>query len=120
MCFEGNSAPLSAAYLNSQLAILWQNAVDCARDEDVNQVDLNSHEFHKSRYTRALAYYHHIGERTSKTSWTLETLPFYAVFDKPDLQFICNHEAIISLTVQSGHLRLDLDGKVNGASQPNK
>ena len=33
-------------------------------------------------------------------------LPFFAEFGKPEIKFICNHDAMLTLTITRGHIRL--------------
>lgn len=122
MCFQGNSATLSASYLNSQLSALWKNGFDCAADEAAGHTDPSPDASIKSKYTRALYEYQYIPEKLSKSNLTRDEVPFYATFSQPELKFICNHEAVLSLSLKSGHLRVDYDTKkANGrAADPNQ
>ncbi|GJE95840.1 hypothetical protein PsYK624_120300 [Phanerochaete sordida] len=115
MCFQGNAAPMSASYINSQLAILWKNAHDCAADEVHGNTDPSPNAGTKSAYTRALYEYQYIPESHAGLNIARSDAHFYATFGQPELKFICNHEAVLSLTLKSGHLRVDYDAKkVNG------
>ena len=116
MCFEGNSASLSSTYLNSQLASLWKNAVTCSDNGDVKA---NSLDFHKSKYTRALAEYHYIREGVIEYPLTSDLL-FHASFLTPHLKFVCNHDAILFLTIKTGHMYVNHDGKANGSAHLRK
>ena len=108
MCLEGNSAPLSIRYLNAQLSSLWENARHCAQQSDKTRaIDIASPEYEKSKYTRALAQYHFFGKKIPKGVRSTKDFLFYALFAKPELKFICNHEAVLILTVQEGHVNLD-------------
>lgn len=107
MCLEGNSASLSIRYLNAQLGSLWENAHQCAHDSGVDPNDVKSQDYDKSKYTRALAQYHFFGRKAPKTVRTTDDLLFYAQFGRPELKFICNHEAVFFLTVTEGHVNLD-------------
>ncbi|PSS11038.1 hypothetical protein PHLCEN_2v3334 [Hermanssonia centrifuga] len=107
MCHDGNSASLSVRYLNAQLSALWENATECVKESGSNVLDVKSQEYEKSKYTRALAQFHYLGKKAPKTISSTEDLLFYATFDKPQLKFVCNHEAVLSLTIKSGHLNLD-------------
>lgn len=105
MCFEGNSAPLSATYLASQLVALHKNAAECAADHS-DGINFASTEYAKSKYTRALAQYHHLDPKVPEEHLGVDDLPFAATFDAPDLRFVCNHEAVLFLNLSGGHLRL--------------
>ena len=107
MCLEGNSAPLSIRYLNAQLSSLWENARHCVKHSGVELHDVKSHEYEKSKYTRALAQYQFFGKKIPKVVRSTKDFLFYASFGKPELKFICNHEAVLFLTVQEGHVNLD-------------
>ena len=98
-----NSAPLSARYLNSQLDAQWQNAVECS-SHGANAA-FRSVEYEKSKYTRALRHFDLLSRKPPKNVSTDE-LFFTATFGKPELKFICNHEAVFSLKIEQGHLNL--------------
>lgn len=114
MCHDGNSASLSVRYLNSQLTSLWENAVECT-EEGGHTHDFASAHYEKSKYTRALAQYHFFGNRALKMVDSTDDLLFFATFAKPELKFICNHEAVLCVTVENGHLNLQY-GKANATS----
>lgn len=66
MCIDGNSAPLSVRYLNSQLTALWQNARDCVNwashhGGESDSVNLSSEDYVRHKYQRALAQFHYMG-----------------------------------------------------------
>ena len=108
MCHDCNSASLSVRYINAQLTALWENAVECINSTKNNASDVRSTQYEKSKYTRALAQYHYFGKRAPKAqSLTVDDFHFYATFGKPSLKFICNHDAVISFTIEKGHANLD-------------
>ncbi|KAJ3540782.1 hypothetical protein NM688_g6177 [Phlebia brevispora] len=107
MCHDGNSAPLSVRYLNSQLTTLWQNAVQCTDESKNGTLDVASQEYEKSKYTRALAQFHYFGARAPTSVSSTGDFFFYARFGQPDLKFICNHEAIVSFSIERANLNLD-------------
>ncbi|CAL1696314.1 unnamed protein product [Somion occarium] len=107
MCLEGNSAPLSIRYLNAQLTSLWENAVQCSKDSSTNAYDVKSQAYEKSKYTRALGQFQYFGNKAPKVVRSTEDLLFYATFGKPEVKFICNHEAVLFLTIKEGHANLD-------------
>ena len=103
MCLDGNSAELSSHYVNSQLQALWENASKCA--EHAAHLDYKSIAYEKSRNTRALREYHYMTRR-SKQGLKETELFFSARFGKPELKFICNHEAWLCVKIEKGHLNL--------------
>lgn len=105
MCNDGNSATQSVRYLNSQLAALFQNASECVQN-CAPILDFKSVDYDKTKYTRSLAEFHFVGPKPKKVYSTSE-LFFSATFSQPKLTFICNHEAILYLTIKSGHFNLD-------------
>lgn len=103
MCFEGNSAPLSNRYLNAQLFALWENAVDCYK-QDLSPpldppVDSNS------KQTRALAQFHYVDQPEGNPGDAI--VPFYAEFDQPKVECICDNAALLFLVIKQGHIDLD-------------
>ncbi|KAF7354146.1 hypothetical protein MVEN_01102100 [Mycena venus] len=107
MCNDGNSAPQSIRYLNAQLAALWENADDCAKQAGKNP-NFKSEHWEKGKYTRALAQYHYLGKKTGSKITGEKDLLFSASFDKPTLEVICNHEVVLHLTIRDGHLNTEL------------
>ncbi|KAF7351634.1 hypothetical protein MSAN_01596000 [Mycena sanguinolenta] len=105
MCFEDNSAPLSVRYLNAQLSAMWKNAVECVgyTGTKTTTVDLRSSDYQKHKYTRSLAEFHFAGLAPTRGSIAVENLFFNGVFGQPRLEFICNHEAVLYLTLLEGH-----------------
>lgn len=103
MCIDGNSAALSVRYLNAQLQALWENADECSKH--AGYTDFKSAEYDKSRYTRAIREFHYLTKRSAK-NLSEEELFFVAKFSQPKLKFICNHEAVLFLTIQTGHFNL--------------
>ncbi|KAJ6457917.1 hypothetical protein C8R45DRAFT_560881 [Mycena sanguinolenta] len=104
MCFDDNSAPLSVRYLNAQLSAMWRNAVECAgyKGTKTTTIDLRSSEYQKHKYTRSLAEFHFVGLAPTRGSIAVENLFFHGVFGQPRLEFICNHEAVLYLTLLEG------------------
>ncbi|TFK43794.1 hypothetical protein BDQ12DRAFT_662371 [Crucibulum laeve] len=85
-------------YLNSQLAALWENATDCAKKSGEGLIKPLDH----VRYDLALAEFH-VGHAGSENTDKM----FTAVFDKPRLEFICNHDAVLYLKIRDGYLNCD-------------
>ncbi|KAJ7263473.1 hypothetical protein C8J57DRAFT_1629561 [Mycena rebaudengoi] len=107
MCNDGNSAPQSIRYLNAQLAALWENADDCAKQAG-NNPNFKSEHWEKGKYTRALAQYHYLGKKSTSKITGVKDLLFSASFGKPTLEVICNHEVVLHLTIKDGHLNTEL------------
>ena len=103
MCLDGNPASLSVRYMNAQIHSLWENAKECASQGHYS--DFKSTEYEKSRYTRALGEYHFLSKKSPK-GLSIDELFFFAEFAAPKLEFICNHEAVLHLKIESGHLNL--------------
>lgn len=115
MCVDGNAAPASVRYLNAQLAASWQNAHECAAHyHDHATVDLESASYKKSEYMRSLAEYYYAGEYAPRGPIRKDQLFFRASFGQPRLQFVCNHDAILHLSIH-GHLNTNIS-KVNSSS----
>ncbi|KAF7328255.1 hypothetical protein MVEN_02565400 [Mycena venus] len=111
MCNDGNSAPQSIRYLNAQLAALWENADDCAKQAGKNP-NFKSEHWEKGKYTRALAQYHYLGKKAVSKITGEKDLLFSASFGKPTLEVICNHEVVLHLTIRDGHLNTELTNAV--------
>ena len=101
MCHDGNSATQSVRYLNAQVISLYQNAADCV-ESCGTLLNFKSEEYDKTKYSRSLAQYHYIGPKPKQVISTQE-LFFFANFAAPKVTFICNHEAILYLTIKDGH-----------------
>ena len=116
MCHDGNSASLSVRYINAQLTALWENAVECMNSTKNNTWDVRSIEYDKSKYTRALAQYHYFGKKAPKAqNLSVNDFHFYATFGKPEIRFICNHDALLTLTIDAGHANLDTTRVLTGS-----
>ncbi|KAF7366826.1 hypothetical protein MSAN_00940900 [Mycena sanguinolenta] len=104
MCLNDNSASLSVRYINSQLSAMWENAAECVRHGgEQTKVDLRSTEYLKHQYTRSLAEFHFAGFPAPKGEIAVDDLFFHGSFGEPSLEFICNHEAVLHLTLQNYH-----------------
>ncbi|KAF8884776.1 hypothetical protein BD779DRAFT_1739314 [Infundibulicybe gibba] len=91
MCLGQNSAHHAVHYLNSQLGSLYENSVECVKHAGSGLKPLE-----RVRYDFALAEFH-VGAK-QRTKFALkDDMMFSAVFGKPRLEFICNHEAILYL-----------------------
>ncbi|KAJ8463539.1 hypothetical protein ONZ45_g17545 [Pleurotus djamor] len=107
MCLNGNKALLSCEYIKSQLHARWVNAQTCAdseHSEAKTHVEFRSayHDesyYAESRYTRALAEFQFAG-KNPPNSIAKDALAFDATFDEPKLEFICNHEAAMTINIK--------------------
>lgn len=105
MCFDNNSAHLSNRYFNAQLAALWENATDCYEQDIAKGLDSTSMEQEYNTYTRALMQYHY-AEDIKRTIGN-DIAPFYAEFNQPRIECICEHAALLSLHIKQGHIDLN-------------
>ncbi|KAH9937112.1 uncharacterized protein B0H18DRAFT_867006 [Fomitopsis serialis] len=102
MCFGENCALQATQYVNAQLAVLHANAMSCFREHENSQKP----EEHL-RYGHALydfVYGKVAKRRQTKAGYDTE---FHALFDKPVIDFICNHDAILRIKIKSGHYYMD-------------
>ncbi|KAI0754908.1 hypothetical protein C8Q80DRAFT_1094717 [Daedaleopsis nitida] len=93
MCSDENGAPHAVRYLNAQLAVLHENARRCL-DE------------HEQARTEESKHYHALAEYTLQKPGTSD-IAFQASFDKPELDFVCDHDAILHLRLSNCRLILD-------------
>ncbi|PIL22499.1 hypothetical protein GSI_15188 [Ganoderma sinense ZZ0214-1] len=93
MCSDENGAPHAARYLNAQLAVLHENAQKCLEEHDQARTVENKHFYALAEFT-----VHKPGHIDSA---------FHAMFGKPELEFVCNHDVIIHLHLKTSHLTLD-------------
>ncbi|KAI0706320.1 hypothetical protein C8Q76DRAFT_818580 [Earliella scabrosa] len=91
MCSDKNGAPHTVRYLNAQLAVHHENARICLEEHDGTE---------ENKHFYALAGYTVLKPGTSDTA-------FYAAFNRPKLEFVCNHDAILHLALANSHLVLD-------------
>ncbi|KAJ7651380.1 hypothetical protein FB45DRAFT_820896 [Roridomyces roridus] len=115
MCNDGNSAPQSIRYLNAQLAALWANADDCAKQAGKNP-NFKSEKWQQGKYTRALAQYQHFGfnKKSAGKISNVKELLFNASFSKPTLEVICNHELVLHITLAEGHVNMEPNANKSG------
>ncbi|CCM02877.1 uncharacterized protein FIBRA_04991 [Fibroporia radiculosa] len=97
MCVGENCAPQAVHYVNAQLTALYENALDCVKTHD--NADKPGEHF---KYSHALADFSFV-DPYIKGHHTM----FQANFGKPRLEFICNHDAVLHLTITKGYYRLD-------------
>ncbi|GJJ16021.1 hypothetical protein Clacol_010300 [Clathrus columnatus] len=101
MCLGENSANHAVHYVNAQLTALWENSVECTEHAGKNLKPLD-----RIRYDFALREFHVGSTQRSKTTGEPE-LMFSAIFDRPRIEFICNHEAVLYLKIKEGHFNRD-------------
>ena len=106
MCRDGNSASQSARYINGQLTTLWENAVECVEDGG-EYIDACAEDYEKRTFVRAPAQFYFYGKKAPRTVLFPDSLLFEARFGKPELKFVCNHEAVLYINIKSGRLNLE-------------
>ncbi|EIN09933.1 hypothetical protein PUNSTDRAFT_133706 [Punctularia strigosozonata HHB-11173 SS5] len=108
MCQHGNSSTLSKRFIAAQLRALWENARECAEYGDrqgSDVVDFSSPNYVKYRSVRILAEWY-LPAPSVKGPVSKRDLLFAASFAEPTLDFVCNHEAILHLKIQTGHMNM--------------
>ncbi|KAI0720523.1 hypothetical protein C8T65DRAFT_633331 [Cerioporus squamosus] len=93
MCSDENSAPNAVRYLNAQLAVLHENAKRCLDEHDQARTEDNKR-------------FYALAEFVVQKPGTCDSA-FRASFGKPELELICDHDAVLHLTLTSGQLLLD-------------
>ena len=107
MCLSKNNAFLSEAYLRSQLTGLWRGADHCAEETQGNYLDMAEPDYEQCKAARAFAQYYFFGNCVPSSIQSPSDLFFYASFDEPSLQFVCNHNVILTLTLNTASLEVD-------------
>lgn len=112
MCVGENCAPQAVHYMNAQLAALYDNARACLDDHHVTEKKPEetsrflrrstsaTHSRIRTGYSHALAEYKYFDGHKDEPK-------FSASFDKPWVEFICNHDVILHLKIREGYYRLD-------------
>ncbi|KAH9854755.1 hypothetical protein C2E23DRAFT_726184 [Lenzites betulinus] len=100
MCSEENGAPHAVRYLNAQLIVLHENARRCLEEHPQARREDNQQFYALAEF--AIQRPGVVSYAPSKS----ESL-FYACFTPPKLQFICDHDALLTFTVQEGHIVID-------------
>ncbi|THH00496.1 hypothetical protein EW145_g7068 [Phellinidium pouzarii] len=103
MCL-GNRAESSSHYINSQLRALYENAVKCTENHGTGFKPSES----AVEYSTCLYEFYGPGKHSRAAR---RDLPFFATFGCPRIEFVCNHEVILFLDIQEGHLNLDFNKK---------
>ncbi|GBE84865.1 predicted protein [Sparassis crispa] len=105
MCVGENCAPQAVHYINAQLAALYDNALSCVKDHG------NAHRSEdRFKYSHALVDFS-FGESHGDAK-------FQAVFRKPELEFICNHDAFFRIKIESGHYHLNHSSEASLEGSP--
>lgn len=117
MCVGENCAPQAVHYMNAQLAALYENAADCIKHHDWSTKP--AEQFSTYLLTTQLKrpadltdcrmseYSHALAEFTFTNPYSRNQTMFHATFGKPEIEFICNHDAILRLKIRKGYYRLD-------------
>ncbi|KAI0667298.1 hypothetical protein C8Q78DRAFT_1082416 [Trametes maxima] len=87
MCLGENLAPFATRYLNAQLTALYENAKLCVSEHPEARDELNQQFSALAQYAIGIA-----GQPTTALQ---------AIFGKPELQFICNHNVVLKLEIVS-------------------
>ena len=114
MCLD-NSAAISVQYLNAQLGALWENAKTCS-EACAGPTDFKSPEYGKTRHTRAFREFHYLTKHPA-TNLTPEELFFTAKFGRPQLKFICSHEAVLFLEIEEGRYNTEYQDSLNSGAR---
>lgn len=109
MCIDGENAAHISEYINTQLLGLYKIAVDCSiHHNETPRYDAGGQLVKSSTlpgYDTALAEYHSKGGE------------LHATFGPPSVRFVCNHNAIVRLDVQSATLTADGEAVANASSR---
>ena len=129
MCIGENNAPHAEHYANAQLGALWDNATECVAHHGKGiKPPENQRTFFLmlkcrwltrsllvSGYSFALAEYYYGKHRNTPAA---TDMMFHASFGKPYIEFICNHDAILHLSLKNGHYNTEFsrgDSRVSSA-----
>lgn len=101
MC-QGNRAEASARYISAQLVALYENARHCAEKHDASGTKPT-----QSSIEYGISLYRFYGPGNhSRSRPSVRDLSFFATFDPPRLEFVCNHEVILFLNLREGHYKI--------------
>lgn len=101
MCV-GNRAGVASHYVNGQLRSLYENALHCAAQHGSGLKPKSS----IIEYATCLAEFYGPGKHSHHRAAVTDLL-FFAKFGQPRLEFVCNHEVVLFLELQSGHYNKD-------------
>ena len=105
MCL-GNRADNSAYFLNAQLRGLWENAERCVAAHGTMAKPTKS----EVEFGTCLFEFFGPGSQTRLSTSNLKPdLAFYAKFNVPVIDFVCNHEVIVYINIKEGHYSTDID-----------
>lgn len=109
MCIDGENAAHISEYINTQLLGLYKIAVDCSiHHNKTPRYDADGQLVKPSTlpgYDTALAEYHSKGGE------------FHATFGPPSVRFVCNHNAILRIDVQSAALTTEGEAVDNASNR---
>ncbi|EKM54032.1 uncharacterized protein PHACADRAFT_257621 [Phanerochaete carnosa HHB-10118-sp] len=120
MCFGDNNAKHVVEYCNDQFLSLWSIADRCWRKHVEDNGPFKPEE-RQHRYSLALVVWHLGRYRAAsfeRTDDSKDDLMFEALFAKPVLVSLCNHEMLLEITVAEGHYNLD-HGRANETANAN-
>ncbi|EKM54030.1 uncharacterized protein PHACADRAFT_257614 [Phanerochaete carnosa HHB-10118-sp] len=102
MCYGENNASHCVHFINSQFKTHWEIASGCSNEYNGFKPDVKQH-----RYSVSLAEFHYGRHRPDADEEDMNDLMFYAQFDAPNVIFLCNHQALVTITVRKGHFNQD-------------
>lgn len=109
MCHGGDSSVFSQRFVSAQLHAHYKHANECAEEGGFwNEPDIDltdGSDYRKYTHVRGLAEWFLAGE-SAQGLVSKDTLLFAASFAEPTLDFICNHEAALRLTITRGYMNI--------------
>ena len=124
MCSDENGAPHAVRYLNAQLTVLHENAKKCLEEHGHARTEENSKVYRVYQYCICsrpfIEHFYALAEFTMQKPGTSDVV-FGATFDAAELEFICDHDALLHLTLTEGFAVIDStrpgqDGLVESSS----
>lgn len=100
MCV-GNRADNAVRYVNAQLAVAWENAKYCTEKHG------NGSRPTKREIEHGTCIYEFFGPADRALDPARKEYSFYAKFDAPYIEFICDHELLLHSIFKDGHYCLD-------------
>lgn len=106
MCL-GNRAESSVCFINAQLRAHYENAKRCSEKQDLSKKPPSS----VVEFGTCLFEYYDRGRRAVAKRSAKNDVLFSARFDAPELEFICNHDAILYIRPVKGSYAINSEGK---------
>jgi hypothetical protein len=100
MCV-GNKAPQATFWINKQVQALWELAQKCV-DKHSPGIKPGTTEILLSTALAQLC----VGSHPSLSNAASTDLDFHTTFDAPELDFVCNHEVVVTFKLKSGHFKV--------------